>query len=711
MEQIRNLPVRGDHCKPLPIRRRAANIGAGQITGDWMTEETGFASRMGEIRAGFWPKTRKMLKQIGAARLIATTIFILLALAFARHSWSVMLAKDAERALYDVRALLASPRTETDPRITMVTFTEDTLRATGRRSPLDRAMLARGLAQLDKMGAKGIGIDILIDQPTPEDQQLIDTFRSMKTPTYLGFASNKTNATFMTLDQENFLRDVLAQAKPGNVHPTSIRLQADDDGVMRSWPDQPRDLPPLMANSLTGGHEAFRDFQGSIRYRLPAFADRPVFDKLPIDLISNPDLVEALKPQIEGRYVLIGGDIPDVDQFITPSSRIQKGETTIGLEIHATLLAQMLDNVMPNKIPGWGLWLIALGVVAMGALTAIGQMKIWKLALVLIVQIGAVVAVPFLWQFHGIDTQGLPVFGWLVGWVFAYTAVGTAARGIGAEQRNFAQGALGKYLPRDIAADIMKNPERLKLGGEKREIYALFTDLEGFTKLSHQIEPEMVAFLLNNYLDVLSETVLEHGGTIDKFVGDAVVAFWGAPISRPDDPDRAVACAVAMYEAGEAFRKRAPEGVPPIGVTRVGLHRGEAIVGNFGGEGRIQYTALGDSMNTAARLEGANKYLKTKALISETVVEKSTLGYFRPVGRIAVSGRSTPMAVFEPVPHQSLESVTQFTELLRRFDDKDPNAMAELEALVESNPDDNALANLVERLREVGPGGYSALDK
>ncbi len=672
---------------------------------------------MADLRGDVWPRMRKTLKQIGATRLIATTIFLLLGLTMARYSWDMPLAGEAERFLFDTRALVASPYADTDTRVEMVVFDEGTLRLTGRRSPLDRSMLAKALTQLDKMGAKAIGIDILIDQPTPEDQQLIDAFRTMKTPTYLGFATNKSNPNFMTFEQEQFLRDFLKQLAPGNVHPTSIKVEADQDGYMRSWPHQARELPPLMANSLTQGYPQFRDFEGSIRYRLPAFKERRVFDKLSVELIANPDLMEALKPQIEGRYVLIGGDIPDVDQFMTPASRMKNpetqrvGETTIGLEIHANLLAQMLDEVMPRKIASWALWLIAAGVVVLGGLTAAGQMKLWKLSLVLLVQLAAIGVMPFVWQKSGVDTQGLPVFGWLVGWIFAYMAVGTAARGINAEQRNFAQGALGKYLPRDIAADLMKNPEKLQLGGEKREIYALFTDLEGFTKLSHQIEPEMVAFLLNNYLDVLSETVLAHGGTIDKFVGDAVVAFWGAPISRPDDADRAVTCAVAMYEAGEAFRRRAPEGVPPIGVTRVGLHRGEAIVGNFGGEGRIQYTALGDSMNTAARLEGANKYLKTKALISETVVEKSTLSYFRPMGKIAVSGRSTPMEVYEPVPELSLEDVTHFTACLRRFDKADPNAMAELDALVESNPDDKALANLVERLHEVGPGGYSALDK
>ncbi|MCM3296637.1 adenylate/guanylate cyclase domain-containing protein, partial [Staphylococcus capitis] len=129
--------------------------------------------------------------------------------------------------------------------------------------------------------------------------------------------------------------------------------------------------------------------------------------------------------------------------------------------------------------------------------------------------------------------------------------------------------------------------------------FCVFTDLEGFTKLSHAVTPETVARLLNEYLDRLSDIVLAHGGTIDKFVGDAVVAFWGAPISRPDDGEKEATAALAMYQAGERFRVDLAAGdIPPIGMTRVGLHVGDAIVGNFGGEGRIQYTALGDSMNT-----------------------------------------------------------------------------------------------------------------
>jgi adenylate cyclase len=171
-----------------------------------------------------------------------------------------------------------------------------------------------------------------------------------------------------------------------------------------------------------------------------------------------------------------------------------------------------------------------------------------------------------------------------VGWIIAFTAVTAAARSAGAAQRSFAQGALGKYIPRDIAQQIIDEPDLLSLGGEKREIYVMFSDLEGFTKMSHAIEPEMVAKLLNRYLEMLSQVVLDHGGVIDKYVGDAVVAFWGAPIARADDAERALNAGYAMWKAGEDFRAEVAamdSNLPKIGKTRVGLHFGEAVVGNF----------------------------------------------------------------------------------------------------------------------------------
>ncbi|MFN7158217.1 MAG: adenylate/guanylate cyclase domain-containing protein, partial [Erythrobacter cryptus] len=127
----------------------------------------------------------------------------------------------------------------------------------------------------------------------------------------------------------------------------------------------------------------------------------------------------------------------------------------------------------------------------------------------------AFIGIPVALQLANVDTYGLPAAGWLLGWIIAYTAVNAAARAAGAVQRNFATSALGKYIPRDIAQAIIDRPELLSLGGEKRTIFVLFSDLEGFTKMSHAIPPEMVAKLLNRYLDLLSQVVLDHGGVID----------------------------------------------------------------------------------------------------------------------------------------------------------------------------------------------------
>jgi len=319
-------------------------------------------------------------------------------------------------------------------------------------------------------------------------------------------------------------------------------------------------------------------------------------------------------------------------------------------------------------------------------------------------QFALFLALPYFLGRAGFDTLNLPSIGWIVGWVLAYTAVTAAMRVIGAKEREFAQGALGKYLPRSIATEIVRNPERLQLHGEKRELFCVFSDLEGFTKLSHALKPEVVANLLNDYLDHLSAIVLEHGGTLDKFVGDAVVAFWGAPIAYPDDGERAIRAAWAMHQAGEEFRRRAPEGLPPIGRTRVGVHFGEAVVGNFGGDKRIQYTALGDAMNTAARLESANKALHTSVLVSREAMERSGLEWFRPMGTVTLRGRSTPVEVFEIAPEFASERRAVVNELVAAHEAGDSSLVQRLTTKVAEFGQDAALGNLIERLRATSKG-------
>ena len=652
---------------------------------------------------------RLLARTIGPVRAIATALVLVAALLAARHSWTLPATPVAERALYDLRAVWAAPRVEKDDRIVMIVFNDETLINTRKRSPLDRATLARALRNIDAMGARAIGVDILIDQPQDEDPELIGALRAMRTPTHLAYASFATNDEDIGYRQQQFLEGFLQSVTGPRVRPASIRLEVDSDNVVRSWPVQPASLPPLLPNALAPGNSLFPGYSGSIRFLQPRLAEYPVYDKLPIDLFAGDAVIPQIAEQVRGRHVLIGGDIIDSDEYETPL-RLSTGTTMIGLEVHATMLSQLLDNAPFKQIAAWKLWLWAASAVVLGALSSMIGGTWWRIGLAGVMQ-GAIVAVaPFLLQQNMIDTQVLPVFGWLLGWVIAFIAVGAAVRAVGSEQRRFAQGALGKYLPRDIANQIIADPEQLALKGERREIFVVFTDLEGFTELSHAIDAETVAMLLNRYLDLLSDVVLAHGGTIDKFVGDAVVAFWGAPISRPDDGERAARAAYAMWRAGEEFRKTVPPGVPPIGRTRVGLHFGEAIVGNFGGEDRIQYTALGDSMNTASRLEAANKKLKTSVIASREAVSRSGLDWWRPMGRITLRGRATPVDIFEPAPDMPNRALSHIRAILDRLESGNETALAELEALAAAAPEDAALQNFVYRMGSVKAGESYVID-
>jgi len=675
---------------------------------------------------GLLRRGARVVQDAGRGRLAGTALLLLLALFVAGWDWTrplggagsqrEMPTADAERGLYDWRAATFAPRVGQDKRVLMVVYDDQTLIATRKRSPLDRGLLARALRNLDAMGAKSIGIDILFDQPQDEDGELLAALHAMRTPVWLGYANFGDNREQIIFEQQQYLDRFIAQASTDRVRPASIRLETDTDNVARSWPRPTAGQPPLLSLAMQPS-PSFADYRGAIRFRMPLRqtdgSEEPVIPSLQIDLLADPAMAPALAPMVQGRHVLIGGDIVDIDQFETPLSGRQAKSTMIGLEVHATMLTQLLDGTRMPAVPGWTMWAAAALVLLAAGLTSLAELRWFWLAPALAVQAGAIAGLPLWLQARGWDTKGLPAAGWALGWVIAFAAVSAAARAVTSQQRRFAQAALGKYLPRDIAAQILAEPEKLALHGEKRPIFTLFTDLEGFTKLSHAIAPEMVAQLLNRYLDMLSDVVLAHGGTIDKFVGDAVVAFWGAPIAREDDGRNAARAAYAMWQAGEAFRRDLPPGVPPIGRTRVGLHHGDAIVGNFGGEGRIQYTALGDSMNTAARLEAANKALETAVLVSREAMERSGLQWWRPMGRVRLRGRATPVDLFEPAPHFPEEDRALLAEALAAFDAEDGEARAaallQLKALADRHPEDAALANLVYRYEYIGEGGTYGL--
>ncbi|WP_379553601.1 CHASE2 domain-containing protein [Qipengyuania sp. DGS5-3] len=671
----------------------------------------------------------RSVREAGPRRLLITALLILAAIVIAMASWVLPVTADAERALFDTRVWLEADANaiDQDQRVVMVVYDDQTLIDVQKRSPLDRGLLANALTTLDGLGAKAIGIDILFDQPQAEDAQLLEVLRNMKTPVSVGYAAMETNAGDIAYEQQQYLDEFIGALEGSNARAASIRLD-DERGVTRRFLPADSRIPPVLGRAMLisagEGDSALTGYEGSIRYRLTKAGDETedtssgiaesLFPKLPIGTFASPEILavpearELLETQIDGKYILIGGDIIDYDRVATPISEMMDTHQPPGLQVHAEKIAQMLDGKAPGAPAPIILGALTLLITGMAILTGLLEWGNWRIYLLLAVQFGAILGAPFLLQMQGVDTYGVPAAGWLLGWIIAFSAVTSTARAAGAVQRNFAQGALGKYLPREMASEIIDKPELLALHGEKKEIYVLFSDLEGFTKMSHAIAPEMVAKLLNRYLEMLSQVVLDHGGVIDKFVGDAVVAFWGAPIAKDDDGERAARAGYAVWQAGEAFRAEVaamdPD-LPKVGKTRVGLHFGEAVVGNFGGETRIQYTALGDSMNTAARLEAANKALDSSVMASREFAERSGIKWWRAMGRVRLRGRAQPVDLMEPAPDFPSEAAAKLIEASAVAERYPSTAVNLVEEVAGRYPDDTALQNLLKRLGELDETG------
>jgi adenylate cyclase len=230
-------------------------------------------------------------------------------------------------------------------------------------------------------------------------------------------------------------------------------------------------------------------------------------------------------------------------------------------------------------------------------------------------------------------------------------------------QKRFIKGVFAKYVPPSVVDKMIADPKLLTLGGEQREITAVFTDIAGFTTISEKLDPKTLVEFLNQYLDKLTRIIFKYGGTLDKYEGDAIIAFFGAPVALPNHREAACLAAIEMQKAaGEIsaiWRARCGAEI----VTRVGIHSGQAVVGNMGSDLRFDYTAIGDTMNLASRLEGANKFFGTKILASESTISPLSLGgrgegvrgicehdiLFRPLARVKVKGKTQGVGVYEVV--------------------------------------------------------------
>jgi adenylate cyclase len=327
----------------------------------------------------------------------------------------------------------------------------------------------------------------------------------------------------------------------------------------------------------------------------------------------------------------------------TPLSRVYPG-----VEIHATVVDNLLSDDFLRDVP-WPFVIFAvLALAVFSAVTMVHGRKAWHSA----VAFGAILPVPALVGLAAYEAG----FWWPVvvqEGAVAVAMVGALGLNYATEgrQKAFYRRAFRHYLSPVVIDRLLEDPSRLELGGERRELSIFFSDLHGFSSISERLDPQELTALLNDYLSDMTDIILEEEGTVDKYEGDAIIAFWNAPLDQPDHAFRAcrtaLRCQRRLQERSQEFLERAGSAVR----MRIGINTGTVVVGNMGSRQRFDYTVLGDAANLASRLEGANKAFGTGIMVAEsTWVQTSGQVQGRELGLLRVVGRKTPVRVFEPLP-------------------------------------------------------------
>lgn len=373
-------------------------------------------------------------------------------------------------------------------------------------------------------------------------------------------------------------------------------------------------------------------------------------------IINSWALIEEGKPpqiqpqEFQGKVVFIGGSAPGLlDLRPTPFSPVYAGT-----EIQATATDNLLQKDF-IRIPPKFFTILAIFFFAL--FTGIGASRlkeVWVLSLfflfALVLPALSAIITFFSGYWMGFVVPELAI-------LLSFISASLLNYSFEGKQRRFIKNVFRYYLSPDVIERILRNPELLRLGGEKREITSFFSDVAGFTAISESLSPEELVNLLNAYLSEMTEIILSHGGTLDKYEGDAIVAFWNAPLDQPDHALKAcraaLRCLKRLEELRPFFRERYGSEIS----MRIGINSGLAVVGNMGSGCRFDYTAMGDTVNLASRLEGACKQYGVCLLIGEKTAEqvKEAL-VIREVDIIRVVGKRKPARVFEIIGEK--ETVT-----------------------------------------------------
>ena len=416
---------------------------------------------------------------------------------------------------------------------------------------------------------------------------------------------------------------------------------------------------------------------------------------------SISDILEKKIPEekLRGRIVLVGSSAPGLkDQRTTPL------ETTYpGVEVHANLIAGLLDNNIKRQ-PGWVIavefFLLLTISIVLGLINA--RLEPMRSLLVTMIALAAVIGGNlYAWHNGLVLPLASPVM--LILFIFIFQTLWGFF--VEARDKRMLAKLFGQYIPPELVEEMAESPDKISVSGESRDMTVLFSDVRGFTTISEGLEPQALTQLMNEMLTPMTHVIHHHRGTIDKYMGDAIMAFWGAPLKDPDHARHALEAGLEMVKALPGINQRFREkGWPEINIG-VGLNSGLMSVGNMGSEFRMAYTVMGDAVNLGSRLEGLTKQYGVNIIVSEFTKAKLPDHSFLELDRVKVKGKDEPVVIFEPLgatgdqSEDTLDHLERFHNALAEYRQQRWDAAEDaLRKLSEEQPDRKVYQIYLERI-------------
>lgn len=620
---------------------------------------------------------------------------------------------EIEDRTWDWRVRSAARATDQDPKIVLVMIDQTSLEHFARKEkifwPWPRSLYNPLLFFLKKAGAKAVAFDLLFTESSTyvaDDKEFSDVVGS-SLPVVSAVAFRTTgepvnDAGYMKLysRQEQAAEKIAPYILPGTSSeyvsaalPIDELLQssaafgnvssrADDDQIFRRVHPAGylRATPvlslPFAMHSLLNSGEGVRAYLSEVslpdgalllRFHGPAGTYKTFsFHAITTSWIAMEAGEAPAVPldEFKDAYVLVGANAPGLLDLRT----VPFPGNFPGVEFHATALDNLIHRAFFQDVPQNVVILISVAalalVIASGLFLpfwnipiAVGQILVWVGACVGAAHLGwwLTMVVPF------------------IGLAIAVLATAVVQYQVEGRRHRFIRNAFQYYISSEVIEKLVSDPSTLRLGGERRELTIFFSDIQGFTGISERLPADRLVQFLNRFLSEMSAIVLEHGGTLDKYQGDAVIAFWNAPVEIVDHQRQAIRAALRCQER---LRELAPEFEREFGIQvrmRIGIHTGVVSVGNFGSSKRFNYTMIGDAANVASRLEGVNKVFGTTIIASDITREPIANEFtWRKLGSVRVVGRKEPIVVYHPVgmvaDRQSDKVLSEHERALRLFE-------------------------------------------